>query len=102
MHCSTPWDVHHFHFSDKMRTDGLVGRSSELLVAALTENDVYLIETLTHRQWEEVGWAPIDLLRIMETRWPDEGIIWHVKTAIGLVGGAGGEQSEITASVRLA
>ena len=75
------WGIHHLHLGHELRADGHVDRTGDLLYAAFTPTDAYLIDVRPHGHW-----ASQDLIAIVARNWPDAGIIHRARHATGLAG----------------
>jgi hypothetical protein len=64
------WGLHHLHLSEKIETDGFVERGDDLLIAAFTPTDGYLIGIFPHGSW-----ALKELLAVIVHNWPDAGLM---------------------------
>jgi hypothetical protein len=73
------WGIHHLHLSTSIEADGFVGRTDDLLFAAFTPTDAYLIDIYAHGAWTE-----IELMRVVADHWPNAGIIQPAVSLVGL------------------
>lgn len=64
------WGIHHLHLSDVGAADGFVTRTPELLFAAFTRTDAYLIDIMLHG-----GWADDHLISVIVNNWPNTGLV---------------------------
>jgi len=72
------WEVHHLHISQKMRSDGFVERGNPLLFAVFHVFDAYLIDVMTHDDFNRDH-----ILEIMVREFPDAGLIHELKVGPG-------------------
>jgi hypothetical protein len=63
------WNIYHLHLGTKLRSDGFVERTNNLLYVTLRGNHVFFIDVLDHSPID--GFANRDLLEIIHTNWPD-------------------------------
>ncbi len=73
------WGVHHLHISDNIESDGFVERTGPLLLAVFHRNTAYLIDIVDHGKWTKRS-----ILEIIVREWPDAGIVYEMKGALGL------------------
>ena len=64
------WGLHHLHLTTEMESDGFVKRTGDLLFAAFTHGDAYLIGIYTHGSW-----ALRELVEILVREWPDNSAV---------------------------
>ena len=60
------WGIHHFHLGAKMRSDGFVKRTDDLLYYRFDKDYAYFIDVLPHGYWTEQN-----LISILHENWPD-------------------------------
>ena len=67
------WDfgMHHFHLSKKLEKSGFVERSDYLLFAIIADSEAYFVDIRPHRDPEGLLWVRQDLLRILNSNWPE-------------------------------
>ena len=67
------WDygMHHFHLSSQLDETGNVKRSDYLLLAVVTEEAAYFVDVRLHRDLTKLLWVRQDLLKIVDSNWPD-------------------------------
>ncbi|HEY1918509.1 MAG TPA: hypothetical protein VGH27_23290 [Streptosporangiaceae bacterium] len=68
------WGIHHLHLSTRKSADGFVKRTDDLLFAAFTRDDAYLIGIFPHGDWTD-----LELLRVVKRNWPSAGILQPIK-----------------------
>lgn len=75
------WGLHHLHLSTVIEADGFVERRgrTDLLFAAFTASDAYLIGLYPHGSW-----ALKELLEIVVHNWPDAGLMLKCDFVLGL------------------
>lgn len=73
------WGVHHLHLSTTIESDGLVSRTGDLLFAAFTPDDAYLINIYPHGSW-----ALKEVLETAVRNWPEAGLLSQVHYVVGL------------------
>ena len=76
------WDygMHHFHLSraphdkDRFGAIGFVKRSDYLLFSVITHTDAYFVDVRPHPhpQRRRLGWVEQDLIKIVNSNWPEE------------------------------
>lgn len=64
------WEVHHLHISQQMQADGFVERDDPLLFAVFNRADAYLIDIMTHRDFNRDH-----VLEIMAREWPQARLL---------------------------
>lgn len=64
------WGLHHLHLTTKMESDGFVKRTDDLLFAAFTDEDAYLLGIYPHGSW-----ALRELVEILVREWPDNSVV---------------------------
>jgi hypothetical protein len=64
------WGVHHLHLSTIVDADGFVKRTGDLLFAAFTADDAYLINIYPHGNW-----GLREIVEIYVREWPNAGTI---------------------------
>ena len=67
------WDfgMHHFHLSRQIEKSGFVERSDYLLFAIITDANAYFVDIKQHWDPEGLLWVRQDLLRIVNSNWPE-------------------------------
>ena len=67
------WDygMHHFHLSSGVEDSGFVRRSDYLLFAIVANYDAFFVDVIKHRDPENLQWVRQDLLKIVDTNWPE-------------------------------
>lgn len=60
------WGIHHLHLGTKMRSDGFVKRTDDLLYCRIDKDCAYFINILPHGFWTEQN-----LLSVLHGNWPD-------------------------------
>jgi hypothetical protein len=73
------WGIHHLHLSETVESDGFVERDDDLLFAAFTPSDAYLIGIFPHGSW-----ALKHLLAVIVRNWPDAGLVLPLNSVLGL------------------
>lgn len=73
------WGIHHLHLSTTLEEDGFVKRTSDLLFAAFTPEDAYLINVYPHGSW-----ALMDVLETLVRNWAESGILTQAAWVNGL------------------
>lgn len=63
------WNIHHFHLTRRMRTDGFACRSKYQLFAYVTEASFYIIQIYPHDTVDL--YSRQDIVRILHTNWPE-------------------------------
>lgn len=64
------WGLHHLHLTTEMEADGFVERTQDLLFAAFSPGDAYLIGIYGHQRWTEG-----ELIEILVREWPDSSVV---------------------------
>jgi hypothetical protein len=59
------WGIHHFHLGTSTKADGFVKRTGPLVFAWVTDEAVYLIDTMEHGVWTQQ-----QILYAVYTNWP--------------------------------
>lgn len=72
------WEVHHLHISQQMRSDGFVERDDPLLFAVFHGGDAYLLDIMTHRDFNRDH-----ILEIMAREWPKARLLHELKAPPG-------------------
>lgn len=72
------WEVHHLHISQQMRSDGFVERDDPLLFAVFHRADAYLLDIMTHKDFNRDH-----ILEIMAREWPQARLLHEVKAPPG-------------------
>lgn len=72
------WAVHHLHISQDVQPNGFVKRDDPLLFAVFHPSDAYLIDVMTHTDFNRDH-----VLDVMAREWPDEGLIHELKAPPG-------------------
>jgi hypothetical protein len=73
------WGLHHLHLSETVEADGFVERDDDLLIAAFTPTDAYLVGVYPHGSW-----ALKELLTLIVRNWPDSGVMLKLNGIVGL------------------
>jgi hypothetical protein len=65
------WKIHHLHLCNrkKNKSNRFFDRADFLLFCMVTENDVYFIDILPHK--EDNLWSKRELLKILKNNWPE-------------------------------
>lgn len=77
--------VYHLHISTQIDPDGFVSRPKQknaeepLLFAAFQQQTAYLIDIMKHGDWTRD-----DVLKVLATEWPNEGVIHELYGVLGL------------------
>jgi hypothetical protein len=74
------WGLHHLHLSEVIEPDGFVERGDDLLFAAFTPSDAYLIGIFPHGSW-----ALKELLAVIVHNWLDAGLVLPLNFVLALV-----------------
>lgn len=72
------WEVHHLHISHQLRPDGFVERDDPLLFAVFHEADAYLLDVMTHRDFNRDH-----ILSTMAREFPGTGLIHELQAGPG-------------------
>ena len=64
------WGLHHLHLATQLEPDGFVHRTDDLLFAAFTDEDAYLIGIHPHGNW-----ALRELVEVLVREWPDNSAV---------------------------
>jgi hypothetical protein len=72
------WHVHHLHISQQMRSDGFVERDDPLLFAVFHRADAYLLDIMTH-----VDFNRDHILEIMAREWPQARLLEELRAPPG-------------------
>lgn len=73
------WGLHHLHLSTTIEADGYVERADDLLFAAFTPTDAYLIGIYPHGSW-----GLIELLAILVRNWGENGPMHKANFVVAL------------------
>ena len=73
------WGLHHLHLTTEMESDGFVKRTGDLLFAAFTDDDAYLIGIYPHGSW-----ALKDLIEIVVRDWPGNSVVMPSMSGVRL------------------
>lgn len=73
------WGLHHLHLSGTVEADGFVERDDDLLIAAFTPADAYIVGVYPHGSW-----ALKELLTVIVRNWPDSGVMLKLSGIVGL------------------
>ncbi len=67
------WDygMHHFHLSSQLGESGIVKRSDYILLVIVTKEAAYFVDVRLHRDLTKLRWVRQDLLKIVDSNWPD-------------------------------
>lgn len=67
------WDfgMHHLHLSMEATASGFVDRSDYLLFAIVRDDTAYFVDVRPHHDPHGLLWVRQDLLRIVQSNWPD-------------------------------
>lgn len=67
------WDfgMHHLHLSTELTESGFVERSDYLLFVIVTDETAYFVDVRPHRDSQGLVWVRQDLLRIVQSNWPE-------------------------------
>ena len=67
------WDfgMHHLHLSMELTESGFVERSGYLLFVIVTDATAYFVDVRPHRDQQGLVWVRQDLLKIVESNWPE-------------------------------
>lgn len=72
------WEIHHLHISQDVQPNGFVKRDDPLLFAVFHPNDAYLLDVMTHNDFNRNH-----IMEIMVREFPDAGLIHEVKAGTG-------------------
>ncbi|RRO01790.1 hypothetical protein [Pectobacterium aquaticum] len=72
------WEVYHLHISQQMRSDGFVERGDPLLFAVFHQSDAYLLDIMTHKDFNRDH-----ILEIMAREWPEAYLLHELKALPG-------------------
>ncbi len=72
------WEVYHLHISQQMRSDGFVERDDPLLFAVFHSADAYLLDIMTHKDFNRDH-----ILEIMAREWPQARLLHEVSAPPG-------------------
>ncbi|KJS34788.1 MAG: hypothetical protein VR70_16970 [Rhodospirillaceae bacterium BRH_c57] len=72
------WEVHHLHISQQLQPDGFVERDDPLLFAVFHRADAYLLDVMTHRDFNRDH-----ILAIMAREFPGAGLIHELRAGPG-------------------
>jgi hypothetical protein len=81
------WGLHHLHLTSEMEADGFVKRTGDLLFAAFTDDDAYLIGIYPHGSW-----ALHELVEILVREWPGNSAVNASMSGVRLVGSISEEE----------
>jgi hypothetical protein len=73
------WGLHHLHLTSEMESDGFVKRTGDLLFAAFTDDDAYLIGIYPHGSW-----ALKELIEILVREWPGNSVLMPSMSGVTL------------------
>ena len=76
------WNIYHFHLTRRFREDGFAKRSDYQIFAWVTADCIYMIQIYPHR--EAHLYTKKELLKIIETNWPELLKPHHIKGAVRL------------------
>ena len=79
------WDfgMHHFHLSSEFEDSGFAKRSDYLLFAVLTKNEAYFVDVRPHPKRKDLGWVRQELLKIVQSNWPELMGPWTLRGVTG-------------------
>jgi len=72
------WEVYHLHISQRVQPDGFVKRDDPLLFAVFHRADAYLIDIMTHKDFNRDH-----ILEIMAREWPQAFLLHELKAPSG-------------------
>lgn len=64
------WGLHHLHLTTELEPDGFVERTDDLLFAAFTDKDAYLIGIYPHGSW-----VLREVIETLVQEWPDNSAV---------------------------
>lgn len=73
------WGIHHLHLSTHVEADGFVTRTDPLLLGVFKPDNAYLIDIIEHGEWSRES-----IMKTAVRAWPDAGIAYELKGALGL------------------
>ena len=74
------WGIYHLHLSDEMQ-NGYIERSSFLLLALISDENVYFIECIPHpTSGDLLPWGLVEYLEIIDSNWPEYIDRWRIST----------------------
>lgn len=73
------WGLHHLHLSTKLCSNGLMERTGDLLFAAFTHDDAYLIGIFPHGSWTQK-----ELIEVLVREWPNDSVVATLKGGLTL------------------
>jgi len=77
------WNIHHFHLTRRMRTDGFACRSNYQLFAYITDVSFYIIQIYPHDTVDL--YSRQDMVRILHNNWPEAISRYRIKGAESLL-----------------
>jgi hypothetical protein len=76
------WGLHHLHLSTELGAEGFVERTGDVLFAAFSEKDAYLLGIYEHPR--HANWAAESIFAILVRNWPDSGLVHELRWLTGL------------------
>ena len=79
------WDfgMHHFHLSAEFDDSEFAKRSDYLLFAVLTKGEAYFVDARRHPKCKDLGWMRQELLKIVQSNWPELMGPWTLRGVTG-------------------
>ncbi len=65
------YGMHHFHLSSQLDESGIVKGKDYLLLVIVTEEAAYFVDVRLHRDMTKLRWVRQDLLKIVDSNWPE-------------------------------
>lgn len=76
------WGIHHLHLSTTLCPDGFVERTGDVLFAAFTDSDAYLLGVFAHPK--HANWAAEDIFAVLVRNWPNSGLVHQARGVIAV------------------
>ena len=75
------WGIHHLHLGTKLRKDGFIGRTAELLFCHIDDTCVYFIKVATH---DSSPWVKQELVETIHLNWPEVIRPYRLQDVVGV------------------
>lgn len=76
------WGIHHLHLSTTLEPDGFVKRTGDVLFAAVTDSDAFLLGIYDHPR--HANWAAEEIFAVLVRNWPDSGLVIQMQGVVRL------------------
>ncbi len=76
------WGIHHLHLTRALESDGFMKRSGDVLFAAFTASDAYLLGIYDHPG--HANWAAERIFATLVRNWPGSGLVHEMRGIVGI------------------